>query len=202
MNGAQTLAKMLIGYRVEYVFGVPGDTSLPLYEALYDSSDKITHIMARDERSAVFMADAYARLAHKPGVCECPSGAGALYSVPGVAEADASSIPVILFTSGISLAGEGKGTITELDHHKLFEPITKWSSFLKLPEKMPETIRRAFRTATTGRPGAVHLSFPQETMTGRVDPGAVSLHCEEECASYPAYRTRGGPKSWTVWPEY
>ncbi len=178
MNGAEVLVRMLLEYEVEYIFGVPGDTSLPLYEAIYDAAPRIRHIMARDERSSSFMADAYARLSHKPGICECPSGAGALYSVPGVAEANASSIPVILFTSGISLSDEGKGAITELDHHKLFEPITKWSSFLKQTEKIPETIRRGFRVATTGRPGAVHLAFPQETLTGELPKEKQIFHRE------------------------
>jgi len=191
VKGAEVLVQMLLEYKVEVIFGVPGDTSLPLYEALYDAAPKIRHVMARDERSASFMADAYARNAHKPGICECPSGAGALYSIPGVAEANASSIPVILFTSDISLADEGKGAITALDHHKLFEPITKWSSFLKQTEKIPETIRRAFRVATTGRPGAVHLAFPQEVLTGELFQGERLIFPEPECASYPAYRTRG-----------
>ena len=152
MTGAETVVQMLLAYDVQVIFGVPGDTSLSLYDALYHASGRIRHILARDERSAAFMADAYARLTHRPGVCECPSGAGALYSIPGIAEANASSIPVILLTSGISLSGEGKGTITELDHHKLFEPVTKWSTFLKLSDKIPETLRRAFRIATTGMP--------------------------------------------------
>ncbi len=78
MKGAEVLVQMLLEYKVEVIFGVPGDTSLLLYEALYDAIPKIQHIMARDERSAGFMADAYARIAYKPGICECPSGAGAL----------------------------------------------------------------------------------------------------------------------------
>ncbi len=190
MNGAQALVRMLVNYGVKYVFGVPGDTSLAFYDELYKAAPAIQHVLARDERSASFMADAYARLSHRPGVCECPSGAGALYSVPGVAEANASSIPVILLSSGIPLRGEGKGTITELDHHKLFESITKWSNFLKLSEKIPETVRRAFRFATTGRPGAVHLAFPSETMTGQVDEDSERLYAEPECRTYPAYRSR------------
>ena len=190
MTGAQTLVEMLGKYRVDYVFGVPGDTSLALYQALYEAKSGITHIMARDERSAGFMADAYARLSHRPGVAECPSGAGALYSVPGIAEANASSIPVILFTSGISMAGEGKGTITELDHHTLFESITKRSSFLKMGEKLPEEIRRAFRIATSGRPGAVHMVLPIESMKGEYDFAPGDLWVEAECDNYPAYRTQ------------
>jgi acetolactate synthase-1/2/3 large subunit len=195
LTGAQALVRMLLEYDVKVIFGVPGDTSLALYEAIYDAGDRIEHVLARDERSATFMADAYARLSHRPGFCECPSGAGALYSVPGVAEANASSIPVVLFTSGISLAGEGKGTITEMPHHTLFEPITKHSSVINSADKVPETVRKALRIATTGRPGAVHLVLPTETMHNRVSLGAASLHAEPECRSYPAYRTRSSAES-------
>ena len=190
MTGAQAVVEMLLAYDVEVIFGVPGDSSLPLYDALYEAAPRIRHVLARDERSAAFMADAYARLTHRPGVCECPSGAGALYSIPGIAEANSSSIPVILLTSGVPLAGEGKGTITELDHHRLFEPVTRWSGFLKYTDKIPETLRRAFRIATTGRPGAVHLSFPTEVMKGRMNGNADDIYAEDECRRYPAYRTR------------
>ena len=189
MTGSQALVKLLREYGVDVIFGVPGDTSLPLYEALYDSGE-IRHVLARDERSASYMADAYARLSHKPGLCECPSGAGPLYSVPGVAEADASSIPVILLTSDIPLAGEGKLTITELDTQGLFGSITKWTSVVKSADKVPETVRRAFRIATSGRPGAVHLALPKESMLGELtDPD--SIYAEPACSSYPAFRTRG-----------
>jgi acetolactate synthase-1/2/3 large subunit len=191
MNGSQVLVEMFKSYDVDVIFGVPGDTSISLYEALYDVHPTIRHVMARDERSASFMADAYARLSHKPGICECPSGAGSLYSVPGVAEANASSVPVILVTSDIPLAGEGKQTITELDTQKLFESITKWSNVIKDVKKIPEVVRRAFRIATTGRPGAVHLAMPQEASSGELPQPASAIYAEEECSRYPAYRTRG-----------
>lgn len=208
MQGARVLVEMLKAYQVEYIFGVPGDTSVSLYEALYDAKSDITHVMARDERSATFMADAYARLSYKPGVSECPSGAGPLYAIPGVAEANASSIPMILITSDIPLSGEGKQTITELDCQSLYQSVTKWSTVIKSVEKIPESIRRAFRIATTGRPGAVHLAVPQESLNGTIDGleaieagdfDAVEpnngrfniIYGEDECCSYPAYRTRG-----------
>lgn len=190
-NGASALVDMLLKYQIEFIFGVPGDTSIGFYEALYDAQPGIQHVMARDERSASFMADAYARISRKPGVCECPSGAGPLYSVPGVAEANASSIPVILLTSDIPLSGEGKNTITELDTDRLFESITKWSYLVKDAAKIPQTIRRAFRIATTGRPGAVHLALPQEVLEGFVSNSDGDRFAEPECCSYPAYRTRG-----------
>ncbi len=191
MNGARTIVEMLGHYETEVIFGVPGDTSIGLYEALYDVQPTIRHIMARDERSASFMADAYARLSHRPGICECPSGAGPLYAIPGIAEANASSIPVILITSDIPLSGEGKQTITELNCEKLFEPVTKWSYQVKHVGKIPEVIRRAFRIATTGRPGAVHLVLPLETQKEPFPGNSAELYAERECATYPAYRTRG-----------
>ena len=194
MIGADVIVEMLRQYRVDVIFGVPGDTSIKLYEALYDLQQQgkgIRHIMARDERSASFMADAYARLSHKPGICECPSGAGSLYTVPGVAEANASSVPVIAITSDIPLSGEGKQTITELDTQKLFESITKWATVVKGVDKVPEIIRRAFRIATTGRPGSVHIAFPKEALSGTFAAGAGQIYAEAECVSYPAYRTRG-----------
>lgn len=191
MKGSEVLVRMLNHYAVEVIFGVPGDTSLSLYEALHDTGGNIRHVLARDERSASFMADAYSRITHKPGVCECPSGAGALYSIPGIAEADASSIPVILLTSDNPISGEGKKTITELDCQRLFEPVTKWSALVKEPQRIPEIIRRAFRIATTGRPGAVHLAFPQEALRSQWRGDEAALYSEPECCTYPAFRTRG-----------
>lgn len=195
MNGATVLVELLKAYKVKVIFGVPGDTSIQFYEALHDAGKDIVHVMARDERSASFMADVYARLSHKPGICECPSGAGPLYAIPGVAEADASSIPVILLTSDIPLSGEGKKTITELNCQKLFEPVTKWSAQVKNVNQLPEIIRRAFRIATTGRPGAVQLALPQEVVNDGYTGDESDLYCEENCQSYPAYRTRGSRKT-------
>ena len=194
MNGATLLVELLKAYNVNVIFGVPGDTSIQFYEALHDAENDIVHVMARDERSASFMADAYARISHKPGICECPSGAGPLYAIPGVAETDASSIPVIILTSDIPLSGEGKKTITELNCQKLFEPVTKWSAQVKHVNQLPQIIRRAFRIATSGRSGAVHLALPLEVVTEDFTESTREIYCESDCQSYPAFRTRGSRK--------
>ncbi len=193
MNGADILVDMLVGYGVDTVFGVPGDTNVPFYEALQMREGDITHVMARDERSAGFMADAYGRFTNKPGIVECPSGAGAMYSLPPIAESNASSVPVILLTIDIPLPGEGRGVLTELDCAKLFEPVTKMSVQVKTPEKLPEIIRRAFRVACSGKPGAVHLQIPEDMLKAEIEPATVSLHVEEECKTFPAFPTRPAP---------
>lgn len=189
MLGSNVLVKMLTGYGVDTIFGVPGDTNVPLYTALDGARDQIRHVMARDERSAGFMADAYARVSNKVGVFEAPSGAGAMYSLPPVAESNASSVAVVLFTIDVPLAGEGRGVITELDCKALFDPVTKASIQVKSPEKIPEIVRRAFRIATTGKPGAVHVVVPEDMLKADIDLSSVSLHVEEECQRFPAIRS-------------
>ena len=164
MNTAQVLVELLKEYGVEYIFGVPGDTSMAFYDALYAARGSVTHIMARDERSAAFMADAYARLAYKPGVTEAPSGGGATYVVPGVAEANGSSVPLIVFTSDVPVTDEGKGTLTAIDQQRLLEAATKWSAVVKRPQMLPDIVRKAFRAATSGRGGAVHVVLPEDVL--------------------------------------
>jgi acetolactate synthase-1/2/3 large subunit len=189
MTGAELLVDMLVRYGVDTIFGVPGDTSVSFYNALQQRSKEIRHVMARDERSAGFMADAYARLTNRPAVFECPSGAGAMYSLPPLAEANDSSVPVILLTIDLPLAAEGRGVLTELDCARLFAPVTKLSTQVKLASKLPETVRRAFRTACSGKPGAVHLQIPEDLLSAAIDPSGLSLHVQPECQTYPAFRT-------------
>ena len=188
MNTAQVLVELLKEYRVECIFGVPGDTTMVLYDALYAARGEIRHIMARDERSAAFRADAYARLAHKPGITEAPSGGGATYVIPGVAEANGSSVPMIVFTSDVPITDEGKGTLTAIDQQRLLEAATKWSAVVKRPQMLPDIIRRAFRAATSGRGGAVHVVLPEDVLMEEASSPAI--YAEPACRFYPSYRTQ------------
>jgi thiamine pyrophosphate-dependent acetolactate synthase large subunit-like protein len=188
MNTAQVLVALLKEYRVEYIFGVPGDTSMSLYDAFYEARDEITHVLARDERGASFMADAYARLAYKPGITEAPSGGGATYVVPGVAEANGSSVPMIVFTSDVPINDEGKGTLTAIDQKRLLEAATKWSAVVKRSQMLPDIIRKAFRMATSGRGGAVHVVLPEDVLHERAPTPAI--YAESACRCYPSYRTQ------------
>src|SRR5437016_5570136 len=97
---------MLKAHGVEIIFGLCGDTSLPLYDAFRSSSLK--HVLTRDERHAAYMADGYARVTGKVGVCEGPSGGGATYILPGLVEANESSIPVLAINTDISVSSRGR----------------------------------------------------------------------------------------------
>lgn len=184
MNASKVLLDMLRGYEVEHVFGLPGETTLPWYKEWFDYPD-IQHIMARDERSAAFMADGYARFSFKPGLCEVPS-VGSTHVLPGVAEAYKSSLPLIFFTSDIPLHLETKNMLTGLDQTSMFKGITKESITITNPEQIPHTIRRAFRVATTGKPGPVHIRLPYDVLEGEIaDP---RLYIQKDFTKYPGHR--------------
>src|SRR5215216_2293673 len=146
LNGAQAAVEMLRAHGVEIVFGLCGDTSLPLYDAL--RSAPIRHILTRDERHAAYMADGYARVTGKVGVCEGPSGGGATYILPGLVEANESSIPVLGINTDISVSSRGRYTLTELDQGLLFKPVTKWNAVLNRAADIPRTFRQAFEAMT------------------------------------------------------
>jgi acetolactate synthase-1/2/3 large subunit len=173
MQGARALVDVLAGSGVKHVFGLPGDTGMAFYDALRDARGVIEHVMTRDERSASFMADVYARVSGRIGVCEGPSGGGATYILPGVAEAQGSAIPLLCLTSDTPVEQQGRGVLTELDQESLFRPITKWNTRVSSAATMAEAARRAIRMATAGRPGATHLSLPTDVLEGESPDSSV-----------------------------
>jgi acetolactate synthase-1/2/3 large subunit len=188
MRGSESVVETLRRFGVEVIFGLCGDTTLPLYEALHDLDHGMRHVLTRDERSASFMADAYSRLSGRIGVCEGPSGGGATYILPGVAEANGSSVPLLCLTSDIDQKERGRGTLTELDQVALFRPVTRFSHAPATAAEIPRTLRRAFRAATSGGLGAVHVSLPFDVQTG--DAGAALPTSDERASRYP-YRRIG-----------
>jgi len=184
LTGAEAMVRMLEAYGVRHIFGLCGDTTLPLYDALFRLDHGITHLLTRDERHAAYMADAYARVTGRPGVCEGPSGGGATYILPGVVEANESSIPVLAINSDVSTTSRGRYPLTELDQVSLFRPLTKWNASLDDAQRLPAMVRRAFREMTTGRPGAVHLALPFDTQKAPVTPDEI--WADERHMTFPA----------------
>lgn len=190
-NGAQAVVRMLQLYDVRHIFGLCGDTSLPFYDALCTMAHGITHVLTRDERCAAYMADGYARVTGKPGVCEAPSGGGATYLVPGLVEANESCIPVLGLTSDVPVLSRGRFPLTELDQESLYRPLTKWNTVCDRPEQIPQALRSAFRAMTTGRPGAAHIGLPYDTLTMPVN--AAEIWAQKDHDRYPAWRTAPEP---------
>ena len=175
---------MLRLHGVEIVFGLCGDTSLPLYDAL--RAAPLRHVLTRDERHAAYMADGYARVSGKVGVCEGPSGGGATYILPGLVEANESSIPVLALNTDISVSARGKFTLTELDQRALMKPLTKWNAVADRAADVPRLFREAFQAMTTGRPGAAHLALPFDVQKEPLP--AAEVWADPSLGAYPARR--------------
>jgi acetolactate synthase-1/2/3 large subunit len=191
MNGAEALVRMLQLNGVKHIFGLCGDTSLPFYDALARLDHGIDHVLTRDERSAAYMADAYARVTGRPGVCEGPSGGGATYLLPGIVEANESSIPVLGITSDVSVGSRGKFPLTELDQRSLYRPLTKWNTTIDRADQIPGAVRSAFRAMTTGRTGAAHICLPYDLQKHELDPADV--WAQQGHDRFPAMRSRPDP---------
>src|SRR3954462_6674098 len=190
LTGADAVVEMLKAHGVEVIFGLCGDTSLPLYDALARSGS-IRHILTRDERHAAYMADGYARVSGKVGVCEGPSGGGATYILPGLVEANESSVPILAINTDVSVSSRGKYTLTELDQRTLMRPLTKWNAVLDRSADIPKVFRGAFEAMTTGRPGSAHIALPFDVQNGPVERSEV--WADPTLGAYPARRTAPDP---------
>src|SRR4051795_9498907 len=190
LTGAEAVVEMLKAHGVEVIFGLCGDTSLPLYDALSGAKD-IRHVLTRDERHAAYMADGYARVTGKVGVCEGPSGGGATYILPGLVEANESSIPVLAINTDVSVSSRGKFTLTELDQRALMAPLTKWNAVLDRSADIPRTFRAAFEAMTTGRPGSAHIALPFDVQNAPVERGDV--WADPTLGAFPSRRVAPDP---------
>ena len=161
-TGAAILVESLCRAGVRTLFGVPGDTGVGLYDALYQATARITHILARDERHAATMADVYARRTNTVGVVEASSGGGAMYLVSGLGEPFAASVPMLVITSDIHHRSRGTAAITEVDQKMLFTAVTKWRAVVEDAADVPRLVTEALAAATSGRPGPVSLIFPED----------------------------------------
>ena len=190
-TGADAMVRMLQRNGVKHIFGLCGDTSLPFYDAMARLDHGMDHILTRDERSAGYMADAYARVTGKVGVCEGPSGGGATYLLPGLVEANESSVAVLGITSDVSVGARGKFPLTELDQQALYKPLTKWNTTIDRVDQIPHAVRSAFRAMTTGRPGAAHICLPYDVQKHTLDPAEVWAQPGHD--RFPAYRSAPDP---------
>ena len=190
-NGADAMVRMLQYNGVKHIFGLCGDTSLPFYDAMARLDHGMDHILTRDERSAGYMADAYARVTGKVGVCEGPSGGGATYLLPGLVEANESSVAVLGITSDVSVGARGKFPLTELDQQALYKPLTKWNTTIDRVDQIPHAVRSAFRAMTTGRPGAAHICLPYDVQKHAIDESEVWAQPGHD--HFPAYRSAPDP---------
>ncbi|MBA3978184.1 MAG: biosynthetic-type acetolactate synthase large subunit [Nitrosopumilus sp.] len=160
ISGASALMSALEKEKVEYIFGLPGGANLPIYDALVDS--KIRHILVRHEQSAAHMADGYARIKRKAGVCFATSGPGATNLVTGIATAYADSAPIVAVTGQVALPMIGKDAFQEIDIIGITNPCTKYAFQPRHASEIPEMVKKSFYIAESGRPGPVLIDIPKD----------------------------------------
>jgi len=162
-NGAEIVIKLLENEGVEYISGIPGGFNLPLYDALYNS--KITHILARHEQGAGFIAQGMARTTGKVGVCFATSGPGVTNLLTAIADAKLDSIPLVAITGQVPLSSIGTDAFQEVDAYGLTIPITKHNFLIRSIDELFKIIPEAFNIALEGRPGPVLIDIPKNIQT-------------------------------------
>ncbi len=162
LTGAQIVVECLKEQGVDTVFGYPGGTILNVYDALYQQSKEIKHILTSHEQGAAHAADGYARATGKVGVCLATSGPGATNLVTGIATAYMDSIPVVAITCNVNLPLLGKDSFQEVDIAGITMPITKHNYIVKDVNILADTLRKAFAIARSGRPGPVLVDITKD----------------------------------------
>ena len=166
-SAAELFVRCLENEGVEYVFGIPGEETLDLNEAL-EHSESIQFLPVRHEQGAAFMADAYGRLTGRAGVCLGTLGPGATNLVTGLADAYLDRAPVVALTGQTGLSEMHKESHQYIDIVRMMKPVTKWNARIHDPEIIPEAVRKAFAVAEREKPGATHLELPDDVMEAEV----------------------------------
>ena len=164
-TGGQVLVDQLLIHGADTAYCVPGESYLEVLDALHDVQDKFTLVNARHEAGAANMAETYGKLTGKPGICMVTRGPGACHAAIGVHIAQQDSTPMILLVGQIARDTTDREAFQEIDYRAMFGPIAKWATQIDDPARVPEYMARAFRVATSGRPGPVVVSLPEDMLT-------------------------------------
>ncbi len=161
MTGAQIFHELMREHGVEVIFGYPGGAILPVFDAIHES-EHFKFILTRHEQGAGHMAEGYARVTGKPGVCLVTSGPGATNTVTPMQDALMDGTPMVVFAGQVATGAIGTDAFQEADMTGITRPCTKWNTLVKRVEDIPRAINTAFHVATTGRPGPVFVDLPKD----------------------------------------
>ncbi len=169
VTGSQAVILSLLEEGVDTIFGYPGGAIMPVYDALYDHSENVTHILTRHEQGAVHGAQGFARVTGRPGVCFATSGPGATNLMTGIADAMIDSTPLVCITGQVASPLLGTDAFQESDIVSMSIPVTKWNYQVTSPDEIPEAIAQAFYIANSGRPGPVLIDLTKDAQFGELD---------------------------------
>jgi len=169
ISGSEAVIKSLLEEGVDTIFGYPGGAIMPIYDALYDYDQQVTHYLTRHEQGAIHAAEGYAKVTGKVGVCFATSGPGATNLITGLADAQIDSIPLVCITGQVASPLLGTDAFQESDVVGITMPVTKWNYQVTSADEIPEAIAKAFHIALTGRPGPVLLDISKDAQFAMFD---------------------------------
>jgi acetolactate synthase-1/2/3 large subunit len=165
-TAARHIVDALLANGTDRAFCVPGESYLPLLDALADVADRLPLVVCRHEAACANMAAAHGRLTGRPGVCLVTRGPGATHASIGLHTAMQDSLPVIMLVGHVPTSDFGREAFQEIDFAAFFGPLVKWAAVVPRADRLPEFMQRAFAVATTGRPGPVVLALPEDVLDG------------------------------------
>lgn len=173
-TGGQLIVDCLVGLGATKSFGVPGESYLAVLDALHDTQGRLDFVLCRNEGGAAFMAAAYGKLTRSPGICLVTRGPGATNASIGVHTAMQDSAPMILLVGQVGTDMKGREAFQELDYRAVFGGLAKWAVEIDNADRIPEIMARAWKTATTGRPGPVVIALPEDVLTAMTEAAPLA----------------------------
>lgn len=169
ITGAEALMRSLEYQGVKTIFGYPGGSIMPVFDALYDHRKTLNHILVRHEQGAAHAAQGFARVSGEVGVCLVTSGPGATNTITGIADAMIDSTPIVVIAGQVGTNFLGTDAFQEVDLVGITQPITKWSYQIRRAEDVAWAVARAFYVAKSGRPGPVVLDFAKNAQVDKTE---------------------------------
>ena len=169
ITGAEALMRSLEHEGVQTIFGYPGGSIMPVFDALYDHRKTLNHILVRHEQGATHAAQGFARVSGEVGVCLVTSGPGATNTITGIADAMIDSTPIVVIAGQVGTGFLGTDAFQEVDLVGITQPITKWSYQIRRAEDVAWAVARAFYIARSGRPGPVVLDFAKNAQVDKTE---------------------------------
>lgn len=184
-TGGVAVVEALLEHGSDTAFCVPGESYLPILDALYDVRENITLYTCRHESGASNMADAYGKLKGRPGICMVTRGPGATNASIGIHTAMQDSTPLLMLVGQVASKDKGREAFQEVDFEAMFAPLAKWAIEVKKADDIPEIMARAFHTAMEGRKGPVVVSFPEDVLSDACEAATLEPRVVEEQAPNP-----------------
>jgi acetolactate synthase-1/2/3 large subunit len=168
-SGGEILVSALRLNGTDRMFGVPGESALPIFDALFSAGAGIRFIACRHEATASHMAEADGKISGRPGICVVSRGPGAMHAAIGLHTAWQDSTPMIMIIGQVPRRHRGREAFQEINYTRTFDDMTKWVAEVESPDQIPEFVSRAFHVAMQGRPGPVVLSLPEDVLSAMSD---------------------------------